>query len=1091
MAKNEIKKMNRISMLYTRIIKPLDKNPSSNLISKLIFIVCICVRIDWTSINQSQIPVFVMASVLLGLSIVIFKDGKGKGTDKECLKKFLVFSSSVLMVFMVHLAPNQNRHHEGKEGWAVDGLLFSEAFIDDFRVKHVVLKVGVSLYAILPLDFGRGRDFKVILLLITLGTLIIKIPLLLVNIFQSKLPPPHSNSKQSISSTQPSKLVLKSQQEFGRCKEKNKITVIRNQDPPISLNRISAVEINRSEIAVQVEESEKQESVCSFSRRSSIQTKSKTILKQYFSQEDKISIYTSSADILLLSDMNLRTHLVSFCLERHLNLYLNLRSILDLESEVSYLDVAKEKRNPEGKRPHNNLDCFLIDTDNDFHIDIMTALNFVVIRKVYKRLMFYEGSKDLMSPVILEYLNEIVYQFEQREVVSLESINSMIDENGLKWFLEYINTPEMSIKKEFFEYRDEIALTINLRKVVYLLQEYHEILSRLTEHVGFAFPGNLSFNFVFRQRFFVRVSMITSYGDSALHLVAGTASQISILEHITSKSRFFSLLINSLSHEIKTPIAKILMMIESCTDVQITRTGSPSPLETERGLAHKLSVVRQISSNLLLFVNGILNFAKVINKKIDIRPVQFNLSESIELVFRNFEYSLEDKQLPYFVDCKPKLEVVADREILVQILYILVENAVKFTTSGSIAVHVALQDDWEYCKFKVIDTGSGCSAEDLKCIQSMLHDPFSEKKKTKAAAGLGIGLRAAHALVMLMSEGKPSLRFVSKRGVGTTVEFIIPVTKPSEKAIVKVDLIEEEEIVKVGSMEEESVVARNNETPHQMMDKERGVSVQDERRKIFKNGFGLKILKTEGSRPGLNSSRKENHEKRRNTRMVSPDGDRQASSDFQAILHEISGVKPKPSKDFYRAVRHFVNNCMPKSSNDLNLQTQANFLEVPRSDDNFNDYGFISRRSTNIHCTMNQGQVKISEIMVVDDDPMITQLLKCSLSDFGIYIREVNSGEDAINVARKLMSENIKLNLVITDYNMGQMNGADLTRKLKSQEFSKVMSDAHVVMLTSQDEKSTRDECIRAGVDEFLSKPVQRDQLNELLRKYGIAALEK
>ena len=67
---------------------------------------------------------------------------------------------------------------------------------------------------------------------------------------------------------------------------------------------------------------------------------------------------------------------------------------------------------------------------------------------------------------------------------------------------------------------------------------------------------------------------------------------------------------------------------------------------------------------------------------------------------------------------------------------------------------------------------------------------------------------------------------------------------------------------------------------------------------------------------------------------------------------------------------------------------------------------------------------RIHEIIVVDDDPLITQMLKYILSDLGVFVREANSGEAAIELIEKLAFSQTKVSLVITDFNMGEINGA-------------------------------------------------------------------
>ena len=108
-----------------------------------------------------------------------------------------------------------------------------------------------------------------------------------------------------------------------------------------------------------------------------------------------------------------------------------------------------------------------------------------------------------------------------------------------------------------------------------------------------------------------------------------------------------------------------------------------------------------------------------------------------------FEAALKDKGISLSNECSSSLVIVSDDRLLKETVFVLIDNAVKFTNKGGIRI-LCEESDSNYCLFKVIDTGCGCCEDDLDSIQKVLMEPFNETKKiSKSSAGLGIGLRTA------------------------------------------------------------------------------------------------------------------------------------------------------------------------------------------------------------------------------------------------------------------------------------------------------------------------------------------------------------
>lgn len=223
--------------------------------------------------------------------------------------------------------------------------------------------------------------------------------------------------------------------------------------------------------------------------------------------------------------------------------------------------------------------------------------------------------------------------------------------------------------------------------------------------------------------------------------------------HSQAKQRFLS----NMSHEIRSPLQTIvgyseLMMKEPQTDKS------------------KVEVVSKASEHLLQVVNEILDYSRIIssNFKIDEKP--FVLKEMIGEVADLASFQCEQKGIRWNFDInefEPERSlVVSDAFRLKQILINILSNAVKFTEKGSVSLEVQLEDQDQKLGvlFKILDTGIGMSAKDLKVV----FQQFEQARNAPIQSGTGLGLSIVKELVEALN-GEMSVW--SSLGKGTTFEL--------------------------------------------------------------------------------------------------------------------------------------------------------------------------------------------------------------------------------------------------------------------------------------------------------------------------------
>lgn len=229
----------------------------------------------------------------------------------------------------------------------------------------------------------------------------------------------------------------------------------------------------------------------------------------------------------------------------------------------------------------------------------------------------------------------------------------------------------------------------------------------------------------------------------------------------------------NMSHELRTPLNAILGFAQLLArDPNLTADQLDS-----------LKTIQHSGEHLLTLINDVLDMSKIEAGRLTLRPADFDLRHMLNGLEDLFKLRAADKHLTLLFDIAPDLPsyVRADEGKLRQVIINLLGNAVKFTTSGGVALRAAYQQD--RLRVEVEDSGPGLTAEDL----ALIFKPFVQAPNgPKVLEGTGLGLSISYEFVRLMGG---ELRVNSTPGQGSTFAFEVPVALSTEAEVPRAQVI--------------------------------------------------------------------------------------------------------------------------------------------------------------------------------------------------------------------------------------------------------------------------------------------------------------
>lgn len=545
------------------------------------------------------------------------------------------------------------------------------------------------------------------------------------------------------------------------------------------------------------------------------------------------------------------------------------------------------------------------------------------------------------------------------------------------------------------------------------------------------------------QRYIATIRTHEELAREKARVVRQHAAELSVtnrqaMQALSIKTNFLT----NISHEVRTPLNGVLGM---------TRVLLDTPLTAEQ--RHMVSTIDKSGKSLLTMINDILDFSKLEAGEVRTESVPFDLREAVEDALDLFSApSFERKvDLAYIMDPNVPEKVLGDVTRFRQILMNLVSNGIKFTDGGEVVVRLSMQDELVHVLVK--DTGIGITDSD----QLKLFGTFTQvdASTTRKFGGTGLGLVISKRLTELLG-GRMWVE--SQPGKGTTFHFtcrfepLKPVSPadvsgwdyngldPSDKEDSDV-LLGQVLLLAKPSVSRESFISFALELGLDVF-----VAVTDaqiEQTLTMEPNIGVAVVfdachsaahnrQIHSIRPGLPLI------------LVSPLADPQSMnlkrSSYQATIHT-------PLR--YRQVEHTIK-----------VILGSRRPEDPKSP-------FDSALASRVPL----------RILIAEDNPINQKVAVAMLERLGFHPLVASTGTEAVEMTRRY-----PFDLILMDMQMPELDGIGATRQIR---MLPTIEQPWIVALTASVVEEQRQLCLKAGMNDFIEKPVEIESIIEVVEKLG------
>ena len=673
--------------------------------------------------------------------------------------------------------------------------------------------------------------------------------------------------------------------------------------------------------------------------------------------------------------------------------------------------------------------------------DIKEAINVLqnggVLEKHIK-LNLIEAS-EVTDKIYFKHLERNKYTFEAIDLIPKldELLTKSIEmEEIIKIRLSILNQLNKDISEDdifkvklFFKQLPTIFIRMNENagRLLYDSKKNIEILEKDIESKK-NYYQNLEYIFTYIVMFFI---IVLSYFVIKLILrknkdleeitKKSIESEQEALKANETKSQFLA----NMSHEIRTPLNAIIGFSDILSESNLDNS------EKE-----KATIISKSATALLNIINDILDISKIESGKFEISENEFNLNNLLEQLVQLYSVNTKQKDIRFLYTLDPNIPhfLISDETKIKQVLSNILSNAIKFTPqNASVSFKVNLkkiENNIATITFLVKDEGIGIAIDDQKKV----FNPFSQADGTisRKFGGTGLGLSISSSIIKMLGS---EIKLISKEGVGSTFYFDL------DLKIQDIDVIDHRKLKYDFAI---CGVISDNE------------NIRDHLISTVKY-FG-RIYQAE-----------EDIENCKKVDLIFCFGDPEFTE------------KLTKRKKFFNCPVVFVGNKTKIQNHPELIVLMDYYLDVPIYGSKIFNIMAQVKSIEESHTLIDQVKSKnkfTGKVLVAEDNTNNQLLIRIILEKFGLNVQIVENGKLALEKVKEEIFD-----LIFLDINMPVMDGIEAIKHIRLYE-DMINKHTPVVALTANSIKGDREKYLEKGMDNYLSKPINNDELLKILNTY-------
>ena len=485
----------------------------------------------------------------------------------------------------------------------------------------------------------------------------------------------------------------------------------------------------------------------------------------------------------------------------------------------------------------------------------------------------------------------------------------------------------------------------------------------------------------------------------------------------------------NMSHELRTPLNGIIGSVEILKNMHI-----------EESQEQIFSIIKTSSENLLNIINDILDFSKIEANKIELEEFSFNLLEATEQIIEQFAYKSKETEIDllYYIAENVPLNLIGDIVKIKQILINMIGNAFKFTKEGEVIIDIKLNsinNDIVDINFSIEDSGIGIPENKLQTIFEAFTQ--ADTSTTREYGGTGLGTTISKTFVEKMGGNikvdSPNKRYKDEPK-GSVFQFNL---------LIKIEKSKTQVIEKLNNPIKIALICANNMQSQIYSDFLKRYNIEVD---IYNKWF-LSI---------------ENIAEKPYNIIIADNN-----------LDNINGIKLLENLNNTKGAYKIL--LSSKTIENKNNIIDKILYKPFRYTELISQISRISNNKTNKKTEDNKQELYKLDILLVEDNKINQTIGTKLIKMLGSDVTVADNGQIAVDIIK-----NKTFDIIFMDMQMPVLNGIEATIKLREMGV-----ETPIIAMTANATTTDKDKCFSAGMNDFLSKPIVKQNIQDVLKKYS------